>query len=479
MTTHPNPSSQSPAPELRADRDRADAATTPARPRALFVTLSPPFPPNIGGSQRTDLILRALAERFDVDALILDRPESLKPGADAYLRSICKEVHYRLPRTWDRFRPWSILRPFLGKYARSIAYRLGSPINYLRTDPDLLALVTRLHTQRRYTLSLSRYLLNTHRAGVTTLPNVRHLLDADDVDTTVLESQLHDIARASATARSPLSRLKLLARSALLRRHLRHVRAALPALYRQYHHITVCSHADESVVRALLPHPPPNNETNPSLSVLPNIAWISRDQARTNPTIQPLPSTPNSSSILVVGSWSYAPNTNGLTRFLTSVWPLILAQRPDAKLLVAGGNVPPSLDHLLKHTPAVQPLGFVNAMPDAYRPAAFAIAPVYTGGGTKLKVAEAAAHARACVCTDHSYRGYERIFSPDQHLLVAHDDQAMAQHCLTLLNDPARCAQMGRAAAHQAAQHLSWPAFRSILDHASSPTSPAPTHTTS
>lgn len=439
-------------------------ATTVQPARALFITMGPPYPPYSGGHQRTDLLLRALASRYEVDTLVLGKERNVDPEARAYLASISSRVVYRRPVNFTHFYPWCLLRPFMGRYARSIAYRVGSPLNWLKVDKGIRSLIAALHTERGYDVTLSRYLFKTYRCGVTGVPGPRHLLDDDDVELTMQASKLQQMERVlGATPASGKRKLQEF-RVRLQRRNLRHVERALPGLYREFAHVFVCSEADVDVLRGVLERPMASEgfaqggRAEPGISVLPNIPWTAPGHS-----IEPLPERAESASLLVVGTWGWTPNIEGLDRFLTHAWPLIRQARPDATLRVVGSALAGDHKTRLSAIPGVEPVGFVNTLDDAYGPAALVVAPVYTGAGTKLKVVEAAAYGRVCVCTDHSYRGYEQIFGEGEHVMVGRDDQTLARHCIALLNDPARRARMSAAAAQRAAAKLSWPAFSRIV----------------
>jgi glycosyltransferase involved in cell wall biosynthesis len=110
----------------------------------------------------------------------------------------------------------------------------------------------------------------------------------------------------------------------------------------------------------------------------------------------------------------------------------------------------------------VIPLGFVQDLRVVYEQCAFTISPVFFGAGTKIKVAESAAYGRTGVITTHAYRGYEGIFPVPDSFLAAAAPEEMAEHCLTLLQQPDRRRRMA-ACAHQHSAQLSYQRFRAIV----------------
>lgn len=160
-------------------------------------------------------------------------------------------------------------------------------------------------------------------------------------------------------------------------------------------------------------------------AILPNIPF--------NPPAQPFPQV-NSSTLLFVGSLWYPPNREGIDRFLAGCWPAIKAARPHARLLLAGA-APPAVRQAWERHPDVSAPGFVDNLGEAYRDAAFTVAPVYSGGGTNIKILESLAYGRACVTTPHCASAFASGLA-EAGLGVAEDDAHFARLCLAWLADP-------------------------------------------
>lgn len=167
----------------------------------------------------------------------------------------------------------------------------------------------------------------------------------------------------------------------------------------------------------------------PGLSsvVLPNIPFA--------PPVQPFPPT-ESSTLLFVGSLWYAPNREGIERFLARSWPHIRAARPDARLHLVGA-APAAMRAAWERHPGVFAPGFVEDLASAYRDAAFTIAPIHSGGGTNIKILESLAYGRACITTPHCASAFEAELD-NAGLAVANADTAFAQSCVDWLLNPQR-----------------------------------------
>ncbi|WP_310447381.1 glycosyltransferase [Thiobacillus sp.] len=158
--------------------------------------------------------------------------------------------------------------------------------------------------------------------------------------------------------------------------------------------------------------------------LLPNIPF--------NPPAAPFPQTDNP-TLLFVGSLWYPPNREGIDRFLAHSWPAIKAAQPQAHLLLVGA-APLALRQAWELHPDVSAPGFVDNLDEAYRNAAFTIAPIHSGGGTNIKILESLAYGRACVTTPHCADAFSAELGT-AGLAVASDAALFAQHCIAWLSD--------------------------------------------
>ena len=158
--------------------------------------------------------------------------------------------------------------------------------------------------------------------------------------------------------------------------------------------------------------------------LLPNIPF--------HPPAAPFPPS-DSNTLLFVGSLWYAPNREGIDRFLARCWPSIKADQPHARLLLAGA-APLAMRQIWERQPDVSAPGFVDDLDAAYRNAAFTIAPIHTGGGTTIKILESLAYGRACVTTPYCAAAFKTDLA-SAGLGIARDDEHFAQRCIDWLTD--------------------------------------------
>src|SRR5262249_28020929 len=126
------------------------------------------------------------------------------------------------------------------------------------------------------------------------------------------------------------------------------------------------------------------------VSVVPNLPFN---------TPQALLENVASREILFVGDLEHGPNARGLERFLAHAWPAIRSAIPDAALRIVGRGLDESRRQRWSALGGTHVDGPVDDLNSAYERSALTIAPVFWGGGTKIKVLESLAYGRACVAT--------------------------------------------------------------------------------
>lgn len=147
--------------------------------------------------------------------------------------------------------------------------------------------------------------------------------------------------------------------------------------------------------------------------------------------------------LLFVGTFAYMPNQHAVEFFLRECWPLVRRALPGAKLRVVGAR--PEVVPISANPPeGVEFAGFVPDISEAYRRARVVICPIISGGGTRVKLVEAAAYGKPIVSTVVGAEGLD--FEDGVHALLRDGAEEFAAACIALLNDDARCAQLGEAA---------------------------------
>ena len=156
-------------------------------------------------------------------------------------------------------------------------------------------------------------------------------------------------------------------------------------------------------------------------------------------------------NVLLVGSYSYAPNADGFRWFYKKVWPLIRQQVPRA-ILVAVGEGAENLQGLTDDDQSVHWAGRVPDIGDFYKQAACVIVPVLSGGGTRLKLLEAMAWAVPVVSTALGAQGVEH----DRTIAISNTAEQFASEIVYRLKDASAYIEQARQARKLIASRYTW-----------------------
>lgn len=156
--------------------------------------------------------------------------------------------------------------------------------------------------------------------------------------------------------------------------------------------------------------------------------------------------------ILFTGLMSYYPNQQAVRWFLDAIFPAILRRHPAAKFVVGGAAAPAWL--IARQSASVEVTGLVPDMRPHLTRASVVIAPLRIGGGTRVKILEAAAMNRAVVSTSLGAQGLGLTHGKD--ILIADDAEAFADCVVRILEDPAGAARMASASREHVRLKFDW-----------------------
>ena len=111
--------------------------------------------------------------------------------------------------------------------------------------------------------------------------------------------------------------------------------------------------------------------------------------------------------LLFVGALGYKPNIDGLRWFIESVFPDFKANYPDAKLIVIGNNPSDAVRKLCEGTSGIKLYGYVPDLREYYKKCRAVVVPILTGGGTRIKILEAALASRPIISTPKGVEGLD------------------------------------------------------------------------
>jgi glycosyltransferase involved in cell wall biosynthesis len=155
---------------------------------------------------------------------------------------------------------------------------------------------------------------------------------------------------------------------------------------------------------------------------------------------------------LFVATFARPENVDAANWLLREIWPAVVAQIPEARLILAGAKsdtylagVPPA------NRGAVSATGYVASLSPYYREASVVVIPTRLGAGVKFKTLTAMLWGLPIVST---YQGVEGLASASLYAGVTDDPEEFARTVVEVLRDPATAdevARMGQRWAHDAA----------------------------
>lgn len=138
------------------------------------------------------------------------------------------------------------------------------------------------------------------------------------------------------------------------------------------------------------------------------------------------------SEMLFVGSLASPANADAVVNFCREILPVIREKKEVAFLVIGMGGTDPL--ESVKGQAGVELLGYREDLAPFYARAAFVVAPLRAGAGTRLKILEAFAFGRAVVSTLIGAEGLE--VTDRENMLLADDPRAFAAACIELLEHP-------------------------------------------
>jgi glycosyltransferase involved in cell wall biosynthesis len=399
--------------------------------RILFVDFDLFEPAVTGARQRSALLHDALSQCGEVDTLVaFTQPRDISSDLERMPPS------YRLVGTLNPPPPagqtglWRHVSPVHPKLIQKLAHNLRPRESLFRADGPWSAALRALAARRRYGLIVARYLRNAAQAGV--LDYGTAIVDADDFDSEVVESK-------SAMPGVPLWRRMV------LRRHAEAYRQVEARLLSRCGGVFVTKESDlERMCGA-------------KAVVLPNIPYAEDGAAKA------LPLSPMSKTMVFVGSLRWVRNIEAVDFFVARVLPDIRRWVPGAKFRIVGTGLEDEDRRRWSRVEGVEVWGEVDDIRDAYRDAAFSVAPMLAGGGTNIKVLESLAYNRVCVGTDFAMRGFETVLKNGISIVSVGNPREMADACCQLLKNPKVAAWMARNGRDIVRTRFSRQAFRSAV----------------
>lgn len=142
----------------------------------------------------------------------------------------------------------------------------------------------------------------------------------------------------------------------------------------------------------------------------------------------------NNKTMLFVGRLDRVAITNveAILWFIKTVFPLILKEVSDAKLIIAGANPCDEIKECENNNVEIIPN--FTSLKDVYDKTDIVILPLLSGGGVKGKLLEAIAFRKHIITTEHGIEG--TLFKNEEHVALCNTAESFANACVDIFLNP-------------------------------------------
>ena len=222
------------------------------------------------------------------------------------------------------------------------------------------------------------------------------------------------------------------------------IRSMEAALYRRAGRILAISPTDAEAMRTICPWG--------RIDLLPNGVDVNQ--------FQPVTGCEEPGTVAFTGAMDYPPNVDAAVWFAREVWPQILRENPQSRLLLIGRDPAPEVEALSRE-PSITVTGRVDRIEEWLARAEVVVSPLRYGTGMKNKVLEGAAMGKAMVVSPVSIEDIE--LAPGRELELAEGAEAFAAKVTGLLKDSAARRRLGEAARGVVETKYTWEAMAERL----------------
>jgi glycosyltransferase involved in cell wall biosynthesis len=157
-------------------------------------------------------------------------------------------------------------------------------------------------------------------------------------------------------------------------------------------------------------------------------------------------------SVVFVGNFTHPPNAKSAIILLTEIVPLVRRAVPALQAFVVGPRPPAELRRLADAGTFVT--GAVEAVDPYLARASVVVAPMWSGGGMRVKVLEALAAGKALVATPLALEGL--ALDAGENMVVASTPSEFAHAIVELIEDRRRRARIAVNGRRWAVANLAW-----------------------
>jgi glycosyltransferase involved in cell wall biosynthesis len=154
-------------------------------------------------------------------------------------------------------------------------------------------------------------------------------------------------------------------------------------------------------------------------------------------------------TLLFAGFYAYGPNHQAIDFLVRSVMPALRERYPSATLALTGGGAP-------YHEPWIKNVGAIpyDDFPAFVTACGIAVAPIFSGSGTRLKILEAMAAGVPIVATEKAAEGLS--VRHGEEILFASDKDEFVRRLSEVFKEPRLASHLRRNAQRKVAAEFSW-----------------------
>ena len=159
---------------------------------------------------------------------------------------------------------------------------------------------------------------------------------------------------------------------------------------------------------------------------------------------KPKTTSSQANRLIFVGRMSWYPNIEAVTYIAEKLWPHLKKKHPELECDIIGANPPESIRRLASRFPGFHVHGFVHDVRPYIDAATVYVCPIRDGGGTKLKILDAMAMAKAVVAHPVACEGID--VKNNHNVLLADNETKFIQHIDDLLCSSEKRKALGKEA---------------------------------
>jgi len=393
----------------------------------LFLSAWYPYPPNNGSKLRIYNLLRGLAELHTVTLVSLadpGQPELISTPPE--LKAICREVYAIPSRSYQAGSLRALLgffaskpRVLVDRHVKAMADRVARELDSGQYD---LVVASQWYT--------AAYVSEYMKSREIALPAI-----FEEAEIGLFVDRVMHAASLPKRLRYQLTNVKMQ----------RYFNQLLP----YFKAATVASSQERALLRQFA-------SSSTAATVIPNGVRVDE--------YAPYLTQPKANTLIFTGSFRFFANYDSMLWFLQEVYPLILESIPGVRLTITG-------DHASLPLPSAKNViltGYVKNVRPLVASSWASLAPIRSGGGTRLKILEAMALGTPVIATSKGAEGLDAWH--EEHLLVADSPEAYARAAVRLLKDVSLRQRLAENALKLVREQYDWkvvmPRFLNLVDQA-------------